>query len=598
MRKLTVITALFLLMTAGLCYSGHIEVIYPKPDSRLPSVDSTFILGNTDPGSLLYINSQVAPVHPSGGFLGFVDVTDGDFIFILVSINEKDTTILEVPVTIGDHELTVSSDSLFINPISILPTGDRILPADGNIKIGFSGTPHCSAFFAISDSSEWLPLYEDNPGPQHSGSVFGDISIGEQVKLSEYRAYVKTGTIADTIAGAIRYNLMSPDGDSLLASSAGNLSILDDEIRIVEFTGQSEIVRTAPGAGYLLLYQPPGIRGIYDGYDNGFIRMKLSNSLTAFVPEDSALVLPQGTSLPVSRLRYISIEDYGNFTTVNIPLSFKHPYRIEQELEPSRLIVYLYGVIADTDWIKYVPNDGAVRIAGWSQPEDDVYRLALELKDNYQWGYHAGYENYDFVLNIKKKPEYGGFLKSPVHNLRIAIDPGHCKDLGAVGPTGLTEMEVNLWIAHKLRKLLEGKGAHVIQTRYGYEDVIIYDRPQKAIDFNADLLISIHNNALPDGVNPWENNGVSTFYYHAQSKPLAEAIQKRLMQKTGLPDYGVYYGNLALTRPSEMISVLVECAFIMIPEQEAMLRDWDFQERCAEGIYDGICDFLEQAKNP
>lgn len=561
-------------------------------------MDSTFIFGNTDSGNLLYINQQVAPVHQSGGFLGFIDVNDGEFIFELVSIAEKDTTILEVPVVIGYRELAVSSDSLFISPGSILPTGDRILPADEMIKIGFSGTPCCSAFFAVSDSSEWIPLYEDNPLPIRSGSMFGDLSAGELIELSDYRAFVKISTIADTIAGAIRYKLVSLDRDSLVVSSAGNLSLLGDEIRVVEFTGESEIVRTAPGAGYLLLYQPPGVRGIYDGYDSGFIRMKLSGSLTAFVPEDSTFILPPDAPLPISRLRYINIDDNEHFTTVEIPLSVRHPYRIEQELEPSRLILYLYGVIADTDWIKYIQNDGAVRIAGWSQPEDDVYRLALELKDSYQWGYHAGYEDYNFVLNIKKKPEYGGFLKSPVHNLRIVIDPGHCKDLGAVGPTGLTEMEVNLWIAHKLRKLMEDKGAHVIQTRYGYEDVFIYDRPRKAIDFNADLLISIHNNALPDGVNPHENNGVSTYYYHAQSKPLAEAIQKRLMQKTGLPDYGVYYGNLALTRPSEMISVLVECAFMMIPEQEAMLRDWQFQKKCAEGIYDGICDFLKQAKNP
>ncbi|MBD3168492.1 MAG: N-acetylmuramoyl-L-alanine amidase, partial [candidate division Zixibacteria bacterium] len=166
----------------------------------------------------------------------------------------------------------------------------------------------------------------------------------------------------------------------------------------------------------------------------------------------------------------------------------------------------------------------------------------------------------------------------------------------AVGPTGLLEKDINLWISHKLRKILEKNGAEVIQTRYGHEPVDIYERPQIAERFNADVLISVHNNALPDGVNPFENNGVSSYYYHPQSKPLADAIQQRLIEKTGLPDFGVYYGNLALTRPTEFISVLVECAFMMMPEQEAMLKDWDFQEKCAEAIYLGICEFLREAE--
>ena len=36
--------------------------------------------------------------------------------------------------------------------------------------------------------------------------------------------------------------------------------------------------------------------------------------------------------------------------------------------------------------------------------------------------------------------------------------------------------------------------------------------------------MSIHNNALPDGVNPFLNNGTSVLYYHPQSRELAEAV--------------------------------------------------------------------------
>ncbi len=576
--------------------AGYINVIYPKPNSSIPAVDSTFIFGNTIPHSQLYINGILTPVYKNGAFLAFIDVETGDFTFELLDIDGSDTTTLMLPIKIGWTREKFNSDSLYIKSNSILPTADALLPPNEIIELGFRGTPNRYAYYRLEGSSIWLPLYESKQIKEESSEeVFGDIPKEKTTFLSTYRNYIQISNIADSTQKSIEYKLVDTIGDSVVMKSNGKISILKNNIRVVEFTGRAEIVRTKPYAGYLLLYQQPGIRAIYDGYEDNFVRLRLSPSITGFVPEDSVSILPEGTPLPISKIRFIKIESFSKETVINIPLSCKLPFRIEQEVNPSRINILIYGGIGDTDWIKYIPDRGIVKVAYWSQVEDNLFKLTLELKGKYQWGYSTGYNENTFYLKIKKKPKYGGLLKSPVNGLRIVIDPGHCPDAGAVGPTGLTEREVNLWIAHKLRKLLESKGAKVIQTRYGYEPVAIYDRPKIAKNFGADILISIHNNALPDGVNPFTDNGVSTYYYHPQSKALAEDIQKCLTEEIKLPDFGVYYGNLALTRPSEMLSVLVECAFIMIPEQESQLKTREFQNKCAKGIYEGICDFLKEA---
>ena len=52
--------------------------------------------------------------------------------------------------------------------------------------------------------------------------------------------------------------------------------------------------------------------------------------------------------------------------------------------------------------------------------------------------------------------------------------------------------------------------------------------------------------------------------------------------------------SLALARPTWMPAVLTEGAFMMIPAQEAALRDPAFQEAYARGVLEGLREFLRE----
>jgi N-acetylmuramoyl-L-alanine amidase len=110
----------------------------------------------------------------------------------------------------------------------------------------------------------------------------------------------------------------------------------------------------------------------------------------------------------------------------------------------------------------------------------------------------------------------------------------------------------------------------------------------------TNLYVSVHNNAVPDGVDPRRRNGTSAYYHHPHSRDLARAVHRRTRQATGLADYGLTQANFAVIRPPQYPSVLVECAFMILPDQEEMLDNDAFVARTAHGIADGIADFVRE----
>jgi len=132
----------------------------------------------------------------------------------------------------------------------------------------------------------------------------------------------------------------------------------------------------------------------------------------------------------------------------------------------------------------------------------------------------------------------------------------------------------------------------VLLTRTTDAPLDLWPRIDLAERGGAEILVSIHNNALPDGVNPFTHNGTSVYYNQPRSVSLARAIQDALLRRLRLRDLGIGRGDLALVRPTWMPSVLTEGLFIMMPDQEAALRSPQGRRLYAEAIRDGLRRFL------
>ena len=174
---------------------------------------------------------------------------------------------------------------------------------------------------------------------------------------------------------------------------------------------------------------------------------------------------------------------------------------------------------------------------------------------------------------------------------KVFIDPGHGGyDNGAV-QNGVLEDEINLQISQKIEAKLKAKGVQVKMSRYDDTYLSLTDRTRMSNNWGSDIFVSIHQNSATSS----SAKGIETYYYSTRqdSKELASEIQEDLIQSTNGVNRGVKTANYAVIRTSSMSSSLVECGFISNPTEAKSLSSSSYQDKVAEGIVNGIMEYLE-----
>ena len=112
---------------------------------------------------------------------------------------------------------------------------------------------------------------------------------------------------------------------------------------------------------------------------------------------------------------------------------------------------------------------------------------------------------------------------------RIVIDPGHGgEDTGTTG-SGLTEKDLTLDIAERLRERLLHQGFEVHLTRHDDRDITLRERTRFANQLRADLFVSIHINWIVERTV----RGLETYYLGATDDPELSALAQRENRDSG-----------------------------------------------------------------
>lgn len=220
---------------------------------------------------------------------------------------------------------------------------------------------------------------------------------------------------------------------------------------------------------------------------------------------------------------------------------------------------------------------------------------------------------------------------APLGLRRIVIDPGHGgKDRGAIGPSGLKEKDVTLDLSRRLERALEREGNYEVRlTREGDSSLSLKARTGIANNFNADLFISIHLNAVPTqnarGSETYylsldDDNNFDVSHYNtgdseedsteeesddlelilwdmAQAKHLddsfriAKYIQDEFNTLAGIRSRGVKQAPMKVLKGAQMPAVLVEVAFLTDPVEERKLKGAAFREKIIRSLVNAILTY-------
>ena len=315
-------------------------------------------------------------------------------------------------------------------------------------------------------------------------------------------------------------------------------------------------------------------------------KIQLSNNHFAYLSKQS---FKQDTSLKIQPYYLTSswrVWGDDKYDYVTIGLQEKLPYRSIQQIDPAKIIIDIFGVTSNTNWITQLKTTREIKNVWYEQIEDDVFRVIIELKHKQHWGYFISYNKNLLQVKIKQQPPSLKHKK-----LLVAIDAGHGgTNSGASGLTSkINEKEYTLKIAKRLEKYLKCKRFKVYMTRNEDVDISMIDRTLMLRQQEPDFLISIHLNSSSN-----QNiKGVSTYYRYIGFRPLSQKILDRMLQ-LGLNNFGnVGAFNFSLSGPTEYPNCLVEVAFLSNEEDEQKILDERFHKDVAKKIYKGIKDWLK-----
>ena len=559
-----------------------LSVVYP-PENHETTAKQIFLIGTASPEGEVTVNGEEIKRSPAGHFAPSFPLELGENTFQLRHNNEE----LLITVTRVDDEPTVPTTVTFAEN-SLTPAVDITrLPGE---TICFSTVAPPDASVMVNLPGMTIPLLPQTASvtlPPNSGVLVGDNAPNDSTATGQYRGCSQFARVGNL--GKPNFEV-SLNGESFTQQGEGEITIASaNNLEVIEVIETEGIARTGASTDYSRLTPlPQGTRAKVTGKEGEWLRLDYGGWIKA--EETRSL---SNNTLTDSLIRSITSRQLTGETEIVFPLQVPVPVSVDQSNDSISLT--LHNTTAQTDTI-FLDDDPIIKRLDWQQKTPTEITYTFDLKSDRQWGYDLRYEGTTLVFTLRHPPQVSIQSQLPLEGMKILLDPGHGgEEAGSKGATGYPEKEINL----RISKLLEGEltrlGATVYLTRESDIDLGLKERVATIDEIKPDLALSIHYNALPDSGDAENTQGISTFWYHPQAHDLAVSLQEHLVTTLNRPSYGVFWNNLALTRPHVAPTILLELGFMINPWEFEWITDENEQQKLVNAIAQGIVRWLQRS---
>ncbi len=557
---------------------NSLSVVYP-PDGHETTAAQIFLIGTAPAAGAVTVNGQPVERSPAGHFAPSLPLQLGQNEFLL---------------RYGDQSLTLRVNRVAVGasaPVGLAFAAGTLTPAVEiarlpNEPICFSAVAPAAASVSVRLGDQTVPL-SAQASPVDLPPNSAVLTQSNQPLAVTAPTYQGCTTVASPAALGLPEFQLSLNGQTARQAGAAVTILSPAQLQIVAVTAASGTARTGPSTDYSRLTPlPKGTQASVTGREGDWLRLDYGGWIKAAETQ----TLPNAAP-PQTLIRSLKAESIDGWTEIAFPLQVPVPVSVIQGDRSFTLT--LYNTTAQTDTI-LLNDDPVIERLDWQQIAPTQVQYRFNLKSAQQWGYRLRYEGTTLILSLRHPPQ---IRPDSLQGLRILLDPGHGgpEDLGARGPTGYPEKQVALILAKLLRSRLEARGATVLMTREADIDLYPQDRAAMIEQLAPTLAISLHYNALPDEGDAANTAGIGAFWYNAQSHSLARFLHNDLVQQLDRPSYGLFWNNLALTRPTPAPAVLLELGFMINPNEFEWITDADSQEQLADALAAGIEQWLRQA---
>ncbi|MFN6525414.1 N-acetylmuramoyl-L-alanine amidase [Nostoc sp. ChiSLP03a] len=584
MKNLLGLVILSCILTSSVALAEpSLIVVFPQTNYQT-SAQKIFFLGTAPPDGQVLINGKPITRSKAGHFSPSFPLQLGENLFTVRRQNQE----LKIKV-IGLNASPELPQGVAFAKDSLTPAVD-IARLPGEV-ICFSAIvpPNANVSVILANQTiALLPQPQQAQLPSNSAALTGRNQPHAQSSVGNYQGCTTVATAADL--GKPQFQL-TLDGKTITQPGSGKIEILSrTQLPVSEVTVESGVARTGPSTDYSRLTPlPKGTRATVTGREGEWLRLDYG----AWINSKETRILP-GAVPPQTIIRSVGYRQLPSATEIVFPLQVPVPVSVQQSEQTFALT--LYNTTAQTDIIR-LDDDPLIYRLDWQQEAPGQVKYTFNLKKAQQWGYKLTYDGTTLVLALRHPPKIGNTRRKLLANFKIVLDPGHGgKETGASGPTGYLEKDVNLVVSKLLRDELVKRGATVVMTREDDKEVSLVERQAIISREEPCIAISIHHNSLPDDGDAEKTKGFGAFWYQPQAHSLAMFLHNYVVKKIGRPSYGVFWDNLALTRPTAAPSVLLELGFMSNPDEFEQVANPEEQKKMAKAIAQGITEWFKSVK--